>query len=692
MSPSGPPPADPVPRKRRAEGPPFAWGKSLNLVGRDDEIAAVQEALDAARAGKTRSLVVTGDPGLGKTALLDEAERRATGFRMVRAYGSEFDRVLPYAGLLQALGPLRDRVDQVPQRQADALSFALGWSATDIDAEPFLIAAATLSMLAAEAEHQPVLVLVDDAHLVDRESATALAFAARRLGEDPICFVWATRDEPAVVDVLHGLPALALAGLSAAAAGALVAEHVDGRLEPHVAHQLTEDTGGNPLGILEVASRLTDAQRLGSAPLPERLPVGDRLRTEYTRLLMGLPAHYQFALLHCALDRSGSGGSLRSALATEEGGTASVDALVDLGILVQESTDLRFRHPLLRTAVLAMATSAQKRAAHLALAQSRADRGDGRSAAWHRADASLGPDPALAAELTAIAEEDRSRKGFAAASAALERAAALTSSATESAALLAAAAEDAFVAGDIERTRRVARQVFDVAEDPGVRGRALSTLGTLELATGSVPLAAEMLTSAVDLVDGTALIRTLTDLGMAHFRLGELESIVIVAARMAAAADPEDPEQQMLTDFIGSIAAAVAGDVTRSQPLLERVIARIADPPLRDDPRSLVYLALAAGFAGEVSPVLALGEHLLAVARDRGAFGVLVPSLALTAAGRAWMGDTAGAFAEAGEAVELGVQLGYAVDVASACGIVAWQAAARGLHEEARNALGQART
>ena len=692
MSSSGPPPVDPVPRKPPAEGQPFACGKSLNLVGRDDEIAAVQDALDGARAGTTRSLVLTGDPGLGKTALLDEAGRRSTGFRMIRVRGSEPDRVLPYAGLLQALGPFRAQLADVPQRQAEALSFALGWSAQAVDSEPFLIAAATLSLLAAQAEHEPVLVLVDDAHLVDHESATALAFAARRLGADPICFLWATRDEPAVIDLVRGLPTLALPGLTAEAARQLVAEHVTGRIEPHVAHQLTEDTGGNPLGILEVASRLTDAQRLGSAPLPERLPVGDRLRTEYTRLLAELSDRSRFVLLLCALDSSGAVGSVRSVVATDDAGVASVDAAVDLGILVQDGADLRFRHPLLRSSIVSMATLAEKRAAHLTLAQSRADRGDARSAAWHRVEASLGPDPALAAELTAIAAEDRRRKGYAAASAALERAAALTSSASKSAALLAAAAEDAFVAGDVERTRRVARLLLEEAEDPEVRGRALSTLGTLELATGSVPRAAEMLTSAVDLIGGTALVRTLTDLGMAQFRLGQLDSIVITAARMAAAADPEDAEQQMLTDFIGSIASSVGGDMATSQLQLERVIARIGDPPLRDDPRSLVYLALAAGFAGEVSPVLALGEHLLTLARDRGAFGVLVPSLGLTAAGRAWMGDTAGAFAEAGEAVELGLQLGYAVDVASACGIVAWQAGARGLHEEAQIALDLART
>jgi DNA-binding CsgD family transcriptional regulator len=213
----------------------------------------------------------------------------------------------------------------------------------------------------------------------------------------------------------------------------------------------------------------------------------------------------------------------------------------------------------------------------------------------------------------------------------------------------------------------------------------------LELTTGSVPRAAEMLGSAVEVADGPALTQALSELAMARFRLGDMAGIADCAARMVDAPNRTDPYQRLLIDFTQALAAAVRGDAESSQELMTAVIADAGRPPLRDDPRAMVPLAMAAGFLGDVRPVFSLGEHLLGLARERGAFGVLVPALALSAAGRSWLGDTAGAFADAGEAAELGDQLGYAVDVANAVDMVAWQSAARGLHADARQALARAR-
>ena len=680
-----------TPRQNHAEEATFAWGKSLDfaVVGRDPELARLKAVLDGARARTGGSLTVKGEPGIGKSTLLRAAEGLATDFRCLRVRGAESEQVMAHAGLLQALGPLRHRLDDVPEAQAAALALALGWgAATPASAERFLVAAATLSLLAAEAEHHPVLVLVDDAQWVDRESVAALAFAARRLQDDAVCFLWAERSGPAEVDLLQDMPELRLHGLSHEAARELAGGHLDSR----VTDQLADDTAGNPLGMLEVMARLTDAQRIGTAPLPDRLPVGDRLRTVYEQLLSGLSAPAWRAVLLCALNRSFSTVAVRAALASEGiDGTAALDEAVDLGILVREGADLVFRHPLLRTAALEVATSEQQRRGHDALARALSGGSPSMTAVWHRAEASTGPDPALAQDLVRLADESRSRKGYAAASAVLERAAMLTGAADDAAHLLAASADDAFVAGDVERARMLAQRVLDESERPAIRGHALLTLGRLDLYTGSVPQATEALTSAVELLDGAPLIRTLAELALARFRLGDLAAIADDAARMAGAADRDDPEQGMLTDFTSAVAAVVAGDVGRSQQLLAEVIARIERPPLRDDPQSLVYLALSAGFLSDVSQVFSLGEHLLAVARDRGAFGVLVPSLALTAAGRAWIGDNSGAFADAGEAVELGEQLGYAVDVANAVEMLAWQSAARGLHDDARLALVRAR-
>lgn len=658
------------------------------MVGRDDELGRVVELLDAARAEIAGSLVVTGDPGIGKSTLLHAAEQLASGFRCLWVRGVEAEQVLAHAGLLQALGPLRNRLVDVPEGQATALAQALGWASGPADGERFLVAAATMSLLASEAEDNPVLVLVDDLQWVDRESAAALTFAARRLQEDRVCFIWAARDPATIADLVSGVPEVPLSGLPRQAAQALLAA----RVAPAVADQLADDTAGNPLGLLEVSARLTDAQRLGTAPLPRRLPVGERLRTDYQVLLSGLSAPAWRAVLLRALDRSASAATVMEALAAEDIDSGSaLDEAVDRGILVRRDAGIAFRHPLLRAAALGVATAAQQRRAHLALAQALSARSSPLLAAWHRAEASTTTDPALADELVALAEESRSRAGYATASAVLERAASLTGDAVRAAELTARAAEDAFVAGDVGRTRAFAQQVLDDSSDPATRGRALATLGLLEVSTGSVSRAVERLTSAVDVAEGPALTQALTELSLARFRLGDLPGIAECAARMAVTTDRDDPVQRMQSDFTQAVASAVSGDAGAARELMSDVIAQIAQPLLRDDPRSFVFLALAGGFIGDVVPVFSLGEHLLGLARERGAFGVLVPALALTAAGRAWLGDNAGAFADAGEAAELGDQLGYVVDVANAVEMLAWQSAARGLHDGARQALARAR-
>jgi DNA-binding CsgD family transcriptional regulator len=233
--------------------------------------------------------------------------------------------------------------------------------------------------------------------------------------------------------------------------------------------------------------------------------------------------------------------------------------------------------------------------------------------------------------------------------------------------------------------------VLSATDVPAVRGEALVTVGRLELSTGSVPRAAELLTSAVDLIQGAELTSALAELALVRFRLNDMVGVASCAAAMTGAADRDDPVQRMRSDFTRALAASVAGQAGESQRLMADVVARIGQPPLRDEPQSLPFLALAAAFLNDVRGVFSLAEHLLAVARNRGALGVLVPSLALTAAGRAWLGDNAGAFAEAGEALELGEQLGYAADLSNAAGMVAWQSAARGLHEDARHAITLAR-
>jgi DNA-binding CsgD family transcriptional regulator/tetratricopeptide (TPR) repeat protein len=585
---------------------------------------------------------------------------------------------------------VRERLVDLAAAQAEALAAALGWGPAGAPGDRYLVAAATLSLLAATAQRAPVLVLIDDLQWVDRESAAALLFAARRLHHDAVAFLLAVRTGSRPPASLEGLPVVALAGLVPREAAGLLSD----RLADRVVARLVERTRGNPLALKEVARRLTPAQRLGAAPLPDLLPVGDRLELVYEPLLTGLSATAWRAVLLCAANPEET--TAPPVVALRQDGVdpdAALDEAEERGVLVRDRGGLRFRHPLLRGAAWRLATPAQRRWAHLGLADALPGEAARAVRTWHLAEAAGGPDDALAGELVTVAEEDRTRRGFAAASAALERAALLTPDPGLAAERLAAAVGDAFLAGDIERTRTLAARVLDGPAGRAARAQVLSTLGVLEQYAGSVPRAAELLTAAAGLADGPQRVWALAELGQIRFRLNDLAGLGEIADRLAEAADPGDPGQRALANFTRGVALTVGGDPAAARPLLTGVLELLESPALRDDPRYLIHLALAAAFMGDVDlhgPV-APAEHRLAVARERGALGVLVPGLALMAAGRAWIGDHAGAFADAGEAAELGEQLGYAADAAVAVEMLAWQSAARGLHDDARRALKQAR-
>jgi DNA-binding NarL/FixJ family response regulator/tetratricopeptide (TPR) repeat protein len=692
MSASGPPPDSASWAHGRTRGPGLASGESPKaaggLVGRGEELGRVRALLEAARGGLTGALVVQGEAGIGKTTLLAAAEELADGFTCLWARGVESEAALGHAALLELLGPVQDRLSDLPAAQAEALAAALGWGPAGAPGDRYLVAAATLSLLAAAAERAPVLVLVDDLHWVDRESSAALLFAARRLHRDAVAFLFVVRTGSASAVPFGGLSVLPLAGLAPAEAAGLL----PARLADPVAARLVEGTRGNPLALSEVARRLTPAQLVGAAPLPDPLPVGARLELVYQPVLAGLSAPAWRAVLLCAAGPEGAAAGLVGAL-DQDGldAGAAIDEAEERGILARYGGSVAFRHPLLRSSAWRLATPAQRRAAHLALAGALPGEAARTARNWHLAEAAAGPDDALAGELVAVAEEDRTRRGFAAAAAALERAALLTTDPGLAAERLAAAVGDAFLAGDVERTRALAARVLEGPAGRDAHAQVLFTLGVLEQYAGSVPRAADLLAAAAELADGPQRVWALAELGNTRFRLNDLAGVGEIADRLAEAADPRDPGQRALAAFARGVTLTVAGDPAAARPLLTDVLELLQSPPLRHDPRYLINLAVAAGFLGDLRGLVAPFEQRLAETRERGALGVLVPGLALMASGRAWIGDHTGAFADAGEAAELGEQLGYATDTAVAVEMLAWQSAARGLHDDARRALERAR-
>jgi ATP/maltotriose-dependent transcriptional regulator MalT len=313
------------------------------------------------------------------------------------------------------------------------------------------------------------------------------------------------------------------------------------------------------------------------------------------------------------------------------------------------------------------------------------------SRVWHLAESAISLDARLADQLATLAESNRHRLGFAAAATALERASALTPDPDLARQRLALAAHDAFQAGDLARVRDLVDRVLADGVQDRSRGEALFTLGMLEQYAGSVPHSVEYLDEASHLLEGRALVRDLCELALARFRLNDVSGMADCSRRIDSVVDLEDAEQQLMADFTGGAALLLTGDLEGGMARLVEV-RRLSDlPALRHDPRALMLMALSAGFTGQVGHAVRVGAARLQEVRRRGAIGVLVPCLALLASGRAWLGDHTGAYADAGEAAELAEHLGYAADASVAVEMLAWQSAARGLHDSARRSLARAR-
>jgi DNA-binding CsgD family transcriptional regulator/tetratricopeptide (TPR) repeat protein len=393
------------------------------LWGRGPQCRALDELLGQVRAGRSRVLVVRGEAGIGKTALLGYAAETALDFRVARAEGVKSEMELPFAALHQLCGPMLDRLGALPGPQRDALGVAFGLRAGGAP-DRFLVGLAVLGLLAEAAAGQPLLCLVDDAQWLDRASAQALTFAARRLDAESVALLFGTRD-PGPGGDLAGLPELTLGGLSDADARALLASVLPGRLDDRVRDRIIAESGGNPLALLELPRGVTAAELAGGFGLPGAGPLADRIEQGYRRRIAPLPETTRLLLLLAAAEPTGDPALLwraagRLGLSADAAEPAEADGLLTVAARVT------FRHPLVRSAVYQAAPAADRRRAHRALAEATDPGTDPDRRAWHRAQAAAGPDEDIAAELERSAGRAQARGGLAAAAAFMERAAALT--------------------------------------------------------------------------------------------------------------------------------------------------------------------------------------------------------------------------------------------------------------------------
>ena len=415
------------------------------LRGRRDECAVLDGLLEGVRSGRSGVLVLRGEPGIGKTALLEYVVASASDLRVLRAMAAESEMELPYAALHQLCAPVLDRLGRLPGPQRDALQTTFGLS-EGAAPDPFFVGLAALSLLSDGAEERPLVCMIDDAQWLDRASTQALAFVARRLLADSVVMLFAAR-EPS--DLLAGLPELVVEGLRAADARSILLSVIAGRLDEQVADQLLVESKGNPLALLELPRGISATELAGGFGLPRALSLEGRIEQSFVRRLEVLPENTQRLLLVAAAEPTGDQALLWRA-AERLGITGLALEPAESAGLIELRARVRFRHPLVRSAIYRAAAPNDRRQAHRALAEATDAQTSPDRRAWHLAEAASRPDEDVAAELERAAGRAQARGGLAAAAAFLERAGDLTPEPLRRAQRALAAAQTKYEAGALD--------------------------------------------------------------------------------------------------------------------------------------------------------------------------------------------------------------------------------------------------
>ena len=464
------------------------------LIGRTEEIAKLDALLDQVRDGMSGVLVLRGEAGIGKTALLNATALSAQDLSVIRLEGIESEMQLGYAALHRLLLPYLPRLEHLAEPQRDALQSAFGLTSS-APPDRFLVSLAALSLLGDVAQHDPLLIVVDDAQWLDRESVAALVFVARRLQADRIALVFAARESLEIGATFQGIPDLWVSGLDKDFARNLLTASVSNPVSYRVAERIITVTRGNPLALMELSGELTSEHLLDHAPLPDPLPISDLIEARFLRQVRSLPADTQTILLVAAADPEGDPNTLRLAAEILDLSAGAIEPAVDEGLLVIHPR-VEFRHPLVRAAVYGGATTEERRRAHHALAAVIDVEQDSDRRALHMALAAVGPDEDLAADLERSAAQARARGGYTAESSFLVRAAKLTPDPQRQAGRLLAAAHAAFLAGNASYSESLLHQARPDLVDPIEKAQAQLLDGELRYGLGQPHLGAFLLIGA----------------------------------------------------------------------------------------------------------------------------------------------------------------------------------------------------
>jgi DNA-binding CsgD family transcriptional regulator/tetratricopeptide (TPR) repeat protein len=614
-------------------------GTRTTLRGRASECALLDDLVSAVRRGESRSLVLRGEAGIGKTALLEHLIAAAPELTVVRAVGVESEMELAYASLQQLCGPLLNRLDKLPAPQRQALEVVFGLSAGGAP-DRFFVGLAVLSLFAAVAEERPLLCVIDDAQWVDQTSKLTLAFVARRLLAEPVGIVFGTR-EPG--EELQHIPEVEIQGVRSGVARALLSSAVRFKLDEAVRDRIVAETRGNPLALLELPRGLTATQLAGGFGLLGAQGLTGRIEESFVRRLELLPERGRRLLLVAAAEPAGDPALLWRAAEQLGLGPADAEAAEAEGLLAIGGK-VTFRHPLVRSAMYRSATDADRRSVHLALAEASDRESDPDRRAWHLAAAASSPDEDVAVELERSAGRAQARGGLAAAAAFLRRAVALTKDPARRSVRALTAAQASLQAGEFDTALGLAATAeagpldeFQRALVDLLRAQVAFGLGVWSDAPPLLLKAARRLTSFdLDLARETYL----TAWGAAGLAEEADTSDVLVEISEAVRALPAAPDGRSPRDLmLDGFAVLITEGQATATPALQRAARAITGIPAEDVLRWgwMTTNAYAAVFDHE--GWLASCTRQVQVVRDAGALAVLPIHLTYLAMATLWTGD-----------------------------------------------------
>ncbi|MEU4569866.1 LuxR family transcriptional regulator [Micromonospora sp. NPDC023956] len=641
------------------------------LRGRDDERRAIRDLLGGAGGG---ALLLQGEPGSGRTALLGYAHRHAGDRTILAGTGLTDEAALPYAGLQRLLDPVRDRAGALPAAQRRVLRRALAGAGCPAG-QRLTLSMAVLGLLAAVARERPLLCTMDDVDLGDRPTAEALAFVARRLCHLPVVVILTG----AVDTTPGGIPARRLRPLDEHDSRAVLADRLPVAASDPVATTLGTIAAGNPQALVDLADALTPAQCRGEEHLPDTPPPDGVLGRGYRARLNRLPDATRRLLLLAAL---GDGVNAATLVRAARAAGTVIEALTPAetaGLVRVEAHGVTFPHPLARAMVVATAPLAERRTAHLLLAALLDGTGHRLRRALHLAAAAEGPDPALAGELEEAARGEGSPD---ARSAALHRAADLGGDRARAAARLVDAAHHAWAAGRPHQARLLTQHLPTDATDPTVTGRAELLRGEMELRCGRTPVALTALLAAADAAAGAApdlALQALLRAGEAVCFAGDQYRYADVAQRARRLGHtPASPGTELATARLAGMAAALRGDHETAGPALRRTVV-LADRLTGADrtPTALTGGAVAALLVAEDGPAHRLADHAVGLARTRGEVADLPRALELRAIAEYWLGRHEAAAESSREGLRIARSAGQATWAGVHRGMLAVLAAVR---------------